>query len=379
MLSAATHQPRKVLIVKHQNSPRSVAIIGTGLAGASCAASLHQAGLHVTLFDKARGVGGRMASRRAQWVDAQGQPEVAEFDHGTPYFTARHPRFKAAVRRAQQAGVVAAWSAQIHAAWPRSGLRHGFVAQPGMPAWCRHLLADLPVLLEHPVQRLQRGADGWHLVSDDGDTTGPFDQVVLAMPPAQAARLLAGHQDDWADRLCSLPMQACWTLMATTDEPDWPWDGAEPAAGPLALVVRNDRKPGRTSPAGRATWVAHATPEWTQAHLEADPKAVQAALSDALAQLLPGGLSGHAGLPAASATPVLWHHSSVHRWRYASRAQGAARMTADECWWDGNLGLGVCGDYFSNGTVEAAWRSGDELADTLVAWLEQAQPVAETV
>lgn len=371
--------------MKHPDSPRSVAIIGTGLAGASCAASLHQAGLHVTLFDKARGVGGRMASRRAQWLDAQGNPEAAEFDHGAPCFTARHPRFKAALRRAQQAGAVAAWSPQIHAAWPAPALRPGFVAQPGMSAWCRHLLADLPVLLEHAVQRLQRGVDGWHLVSDDGDTTGPFDQVVLAMPPAQAARLLAGHQDHWADTLCSLPMQACWTLMATTDEPDWPWDGAVPASGPLALVLRNDRKPGRNAPAGRATWVAHATPEWTQAHLETDAKLVHTALVVALAQLLPGGRPDGAGQarapdPAfAFAAPVAWHHSSVHRWRYASVVRSAHRAIADECWWDGSLGLGVCGDYFSDGTVEAAWRSGDELADTLAAWMEQAQPVAETV
>ena len=34
------------------------------------------------------------------------------------------------------------------------------------------------------------------------------------------------------------------------------------------------------------------------------------------------------------------------------------------------LGLGVCGDYLAGGDVEAAWRSGDELADTLVAWLD---------
>ena len=47
-----------------------------------------------------------------------------------------------------------------------------------------------------------------------------------------------------------------------------------------------------------------------------------------------------------------------------------------ECWWDADRGLGVCGDFFNGGNVEAAWRSGDELADTVAAWLEQPHEAA---
>ena len=45
-----------------------VAVIGAGMAGATCARLLADAGLDVTLFDKSRGVGGRMSTRRAEWV-----------------------------------------------------------------------------------------------------------------------------------------------------------------------------------------------------------------------------------------------------------------------------------------------------------------------
>jgi hypothetical protein len=37
----------------------------------------------------------------------------------------------------------------------------------------------------------------------------------------------------------------------------------------------------------------------------------------------------------------------------------------------------VCGDFLGGGRVEGAWRSGDELADTLAAWLEKAEDEAE--
>ncbi len=353
-----------------------VAVIGAGIAGAACAASLREAGLAVTLFDKSRGVGGRMSTRRAEWAAADGSPLHAEFDHGAQHIQARHPRFRAALRRAAAAGVVAAWAPRVHGAWPAPVRRESWVPMAGMPALARHFIGETAVELNFQVQRLQRSRDGWRVVAVDGSTQGPFDQVLLAMPPAQAAVLLAGHHDRWADSLAALRMEACWTLMAVTQDLDWPWDAYEPDTrrSPLAWVARNDRKPGRTAPQGMATWVAHAHPAWSAAQLEASPAAVQAALSQALAAVLPMG------------TKLQWHHRAVQRWRYAVPAQASASAAAaatatataaaeSECWWDARRGLGICGDFLggavaSAGGVEAAWRSGDELADTVLAALD---------
>lgn len=54
-----------------------VVIIGAGMAGIACARALRAAALPVRLIDKGRGIGGRMASRRA---DIGG--DVVTFDHG---------------------------------------------------------------------------------------------------------------------------------------------------------------------------------------------------------------------------------------------------------------------------------------------------------
>lgn len=333
-----------------------VAVIGAGIAGAACADGLQRAGYQVTVFDKSRGPGGRMATRHIRWTDAEGTEQAGDIDHGAQHFSASTPRFRALMARAEAAGAVARWQPRVHARWPAPILRPSFVATPTMPALCRHLLKAVQVRVGAAVQRLYRQADGWHLVIADGEVRGPFDQVVLAMPPAQAALLLAGHHDDWADALAAVPMQACWTLMAITNDVDWPWDAAEPDRGALAWVARNERKPGRTSALGLAHWVAHATPAWTAAHLEEDPQQVRDALCAALARLLPQ-------------QTVEWHHAAVHRWRYALPQSEPADTR--ECWWDAARGLGVCGDFFGIGQVEAAWRSGDELADTLAASLEE--------
>jgi predicted NAD/FAD-dependent oxidoreductase len=334
-----------------------IAVIGAGIAGAACAAGLHRAGLDVTVFDKSRGVGGRMATRRVEWIDPGGSVFELEFDHGAQHFGARHPRFKLEMARAERAGVLARWQPHIHTAWPELPSQTSLVAVPNMPALARHLLDRLPLRSEHPVHHLERDALGWTLVMGDRRREGPFSSVMLAIPPAQAALLLAGHEDTWANTLQLVRMEACWTLMAATEDFDWPWDAAQPERGPIAWVARNERKPGRSAPPGVATWVAHATPAFSKAHLHESPEAIAAELGRALQALWPAN------------RPLQWHHLSAHRWRYARPYPGV--RSAEACWWDGTLGLGLCGDFLVGEDVEAAWRSGDELADTVAAALEE--------
>ncbi len=348
-------------------TPR-IAVVGAGVAGSACAAGLLRAGVDVTVFDKSYGVGGRMATRRANWAGAGGVTGAAAFDYGCSHFTATRPRFRTVVDRAETLGTVVRWRQRIYAAYPASQVRDVVVPVPDMPAFCRHLLGGVPLRLGHAVTGLQRGADGWHLhfgqrSSELTDREGPFAQVVLAIPPAQAASLLRGHQDDGAAALAAVRMAPCWTLMAVTDDVDWPWDAAEPERGVLAWIGRNERKPGRiaaTSAPRRHTvqWVAHATPEWSLAHLDDDPAQVESTLRMALGRLLTSG-------PAPA-----WHHTGVHRWRFAQSTQPV--LGDLDCWWDASLGLAVCGDAFGDGSVDAAWCSGDELADALSASFDAA-------
>jgi len=328
-----------------------VAIVGAGLAGAACAAGLLRRGWRVTVYDKSRGVGGRMATRR---VAIEGEPEL-QFDHGAPFVAPRAPRFRALWAEAAAAGEATVWRPRIFADAPGRVDAALYVPLPGMPALVRRLLGAAPLRLAHTVTGLRRRADGWWVEAEGRRAEGPFDQVVVALPPPQAAALLGTAHAPWAKALAEIRMEPCWTLMAATDEVDWPWDAAEPARGPLAWVMRHDRRPGRSAPAGWATWVAHASASWSAAHLEEDPADVAQALGDALRGLLPP-------VPRGAAGPR-WHHVAAHRWRYAAPA-GAA-PDGRPCWVNAERALGVCGDYLGGGGAEGAWHSGDALAERL--------------
>ena len=347
-MSASARQHRFTL-TERMELPR-IAVIGAGVAGSACAAELLRAGFDVTVFDKSRGLGGRMATRRAEWTDANGTTNAAAFDHGCPHFTATRPRFRALIDRAERLGTAASWQQRVYAAFPAPPIRHVVAPTPDMPAFCRHLPSDAPLCPGYAVTGLDRCADGWQLRFGNDEAApfehenieGPFVHVAMAIPPAQAAMLLRGHHDEWAAALAAFRMAPCWTLIALTDDSDWPWDAAEPERSVLAWIGRDDRNPVRAPafrapPAGTVQWVAHATPAWSLAHLEDDPALVIEVLRDALGRLLTSGPGPR------------WHHTNVHRWRYA------------------RLGLAPCGDSFGDCSAGAAWCSGDELTDAVAA------------
>ena len=229
-----------------------------------------------------------------------------------------------------------------------------------MPSLCRALLANLPVKLGCTVDALRHGPGGWRIESAGAPVAEGFSDVVVAIPPPQAAPLLQPHSAEWAHRAQALPMLPGWTLMGVTADPQSTpeWELAWPTQGPLSWIVRNDAKPGRERVPGLAYWVAHASAPWSQTHLESPAAEVQAVLQEALARWLGRSLT--------------WYHTTVHRWRYASApradasiAVSAAEVATGRCWWDAALHLGVCGDALGGAGVEGAWTSARALASAI--------------
>lgn len=342
------------------STPRRIAVIGAGLAGSRCAQQLARAGHAVQVFDKARGPGGRLATRRLASADPPDQP-APSLDHGAPGLLQQAPAggwppgFERDFLAAGQAqGWLLDWT-------PRRpdgsrGAPHWRV-QPPQPQACRALLGPLPLHTGHTLAGLQREGGRWQLLwAEPQHAVQPgFDSVLLAMPPAQAAALLAPLQPDWARAAALVTMQPCWTLMLITAPLAVDWDELLPppaSASPLQRVLRQDAR--RPELSGCSLWVAHARPGWSREHLEAEPAAAQAALRAAWGDALQA-----AGQPLPAVQQAL-----VHRWRYAELLRGDAGSTP-AAWWDPGLRLGVCGDWLGGGGLSGAWASGQALAEAL--------------
>jgi hypothetical protein len=338
--------------VEQSLSSSSVVIIGSGLAGAVCAHSLSVAGCAVHVVDKSRGVGGRLATRRLAWADAAG-PQQAALDHGAPAFAARGDEFRQWLAGPERAGIVTPWWPALAAdSRPLDQPLPLYLPRPDMPSLCRWLLRGIPVTKSFAVEGLRYGPQGWQLEAAGASLPGRFDAVVLAIPPAQAAALLAPHRSDWAQRACLALMQPCWTLMGVSRRParGFRWDLGRPEQGPLAWVVRNDAKPGREPAVDDAHWVLHARPGWSRQHLEQTADWVQARMQAALQDWLGESLE--------------WRHAVVHRWRHATPHPACALLR--QGWWDARLGLGVCGDFLGGVGVEGAWLSAQSVSEAML-------------
>jgi len=303
----------------------------------------------VHVFDKSRGPSGRMSTRRAE--DDNGPWQC---DHGAQYFTARDPAFRAEVARWQQAGVAALWDARLASfdgtAWsnPATPLER-FVGTPRMTspaAWLvQHLGEPALAQWQTTVQRLDHSEGGWTITSAEHGPHSPrYSAVLLAVPAPQAVPLLAPVSPAGAALAASARMRGSWAVMLRYASPvALPWEGAFINTGPLRWVARDSSKPGRT---GQETWLLHASPEWSEAHIEDSAEAVTTALLTAFAAL---------GGPAPLA-------ATAHRWRYADTEPALTQGS----WWDAQMRLGLCGDWLHGGKVEGAWLSGRALAQQVL-------------
>ena len=315
-----------------------IAVIGAGMAGLACARAISDAGRAVTLFDKGRRPGGRIATRR---VDG------AQFDHGAQFATARDPAFSALMRNMQAAGNVAPWPA----ASDERDVR--WVGVPGMSAMARALADGLPIATERQAAFLHPSADGWrvrHLAATDirpgatsetgGELAGPFDAVLLALPAPQAVPLLGTHP--FTARAAATRYAPSWTVMATFDPPLPGPDVVRSKDGPIGWAARQSSLPER--PATPDAWVLQATAAWSRAHLERKAAEIAPELCEAFTDVSP-----------ASAV--------AQRWRYAQ----VERAAGEPCFWDAARRIGACGDWCLGGRVEAAWQSGRALAAAVLA------------
>ena len=323
-----------------------IAIIGTGLAGATAAAGL-SADHDVTVFEKSRGTSGRMCTRRRQ------SPQGVDFafDHGAQYFTIRGERFARAVAPLRAKGVVQPWDVPMVTMDASGNLTprptEAFVACPGMTALAKSFLEG--VTLRHEVEITALNADhgGWRLTDRRGQDQGVFDRVISAIPAPQAAALMPASFAAAAG-LERARMLACFTLMLGYDAPiDLPYGGAFVAGSPLGFIAVNSSKPGRNT---GFSLVVQANNNWAEPRVEHDPAEIENQMKDELARLT--------GLDAATAAL-----GSFHRWRYAATETSSGQGFCG----DDDRGLYAIGDWCLKGRVEAAFDSAAALLDHFAA------------
>ena len=315
----------------------TVAVVGAGLAGLTCARRLSDAGFQVRVFDKGRGLGGRLASRRAEGG--------LRFDHGAPYVESEDPVFLRVLEEACMSGQVARMTPP--------GKEARFVGVPGMSSLVRPLSEGLYIRNKAEVRGLGSGDGQWTVSFTEGSPEGGFDLLVLTIPAPQAEVLVADNPMLVA-ALSTVDFDPCWALLAAFDEPVSVACGQDAGLpDSLTKITVDSDKPGRSLDRGTGaeatSLVAHASPLWSRSHLEEDKGAIARLL---LAEI---ERATGTGLP----DPV---YLAAHRWRFARTRTALGRpFLASQ---DERLFIG--GDWCLGSSAEHAFASGAAIAEAVV-------------
>jgi renalase len=320
-----------------------VAIIGAGVAGLSAARYLHDNGIPVVVFDKARRPGGRLAT--SQFHDRQ-------FDHGAQYLRPHSRRTAVLFSKWRKAGLIKVWPALAYELPQRKKVdtTSWHVATPSQNALASHLADGLNVCCKFTALAISGEKGCWSVIGQKSQSAGPFAAVFVACPSAEAVELLGPFPALYDVAKMSESRPCLTTMVEFEEEVMTDYDAAFISHGPLAWVCRDSAKPDRPK---NECWVLQATEEWSRTNLEEPPERIASLM-----------LSAFAPLSAVELPPVSFCRS--HRWRhaYGSSPTKTTHMFRSE------IGLGIAGDWCNTANVDGAYWSGFDLAEAYVQSLK---------
>ncbi len=323
--------------------PKKIAIIGAGIAGLTLARELSPL-YNVEIFEKSRGVGGRLSTR-------YGDP--FEFDHGAQYFTAYTPEFKEFLTPLLEQLIITQWNARFvemdrdkilaKKQWDKN-YSH-YVGFPKMNSIGKFLANNLSIQSTTRVTKIVANQHQWTLLDENSKSLGQYDWVITAIPAEQATEILP---NDFChlQKISRISMQGCFSLMLGFNKSiPISWQAASVKNADINWIAINNSKPGRSHD---YSMLAHTNNQWADTHMEDNSNDIKNHLLNELSDII------HYDARQAD-------HIDLHRWRYAN----ITKQSGENALIDSDNQLAACGDWCIEGRVESAFLSGKFVAEIL--------------
>ena len=321
----------------------NIDIIGSGLTGLTVARNLSSIA-KVSVFEKSRGVGGRLATRYA---------ENYEFDHGAQYFIAKTDMFQQFVKELLDAGVILPWNArfalfdgkkQMETHLWTEDFPH-YIGVPRMNVIGKYLATDLNILLSTKIVKTEFKDNKWWLHDEKEHIHGPYDWVISTAPLPQTQELF-----NTLIKFPRIQMQGCFTLMlGFKKDLNLNCDVALIINSCLSFLTVNSQKLNRINTG--TSLVALSDNTWADKHIEDNIQDISSFMLKELQNYLP---------------PIEPDYRDIHRWRYANVGQ----QKSNQIIFDSGLRFVAGGDWSISGRVESAYLAGIEIVKYLVSHIK---------
>jgi len=318
---------------------QNIAVVGAGLSGAVLTERLIAAGKQVTVFEKSRGTGGRLASARLG--DLSG-------DLGAPYIDSYSASFNSWLAAKARLGHVHSWE-------PRKRGFDGRILKTDLiwvgdgrnSSLTRTLLEGCVLRTETRIGVIWPDKEGVLVRDDQSNSLGHFDAVICTAPAPQAVSLLE-----------AVPRFAHLAEEAVTD-PSWVYLAAFESL-PLRLkdvdivkgghsciesIIVESHKPSRSG----AVVKVQMQRDWSEENIDLHADTIKAEI-----RMLLESWAGEQLVISAD---------RIHRWLYNCSYQPDQKQPA---LWDESTKIGASGDWIAGAGVDGSFNSANYLADILL-------------
>ncbi|XP_078149114.1 FAD/NAD(P)-binding oxidoreductase family protein [Carex rostrata] len=343
-----------------------VGIIGGGVSGLLCAATLEERGVRSTVFDTGmHGLGGRMATRV---ID----PQPLIFDHAAQFFTCNDERFQKLVDRWLDKGFICEWKGKIGELevggnfTPMQDSRPRYIGVNGMRSLADSILNQsklIDVVRPCWISKIEPLNGIWYL-SEKDKLHGQFDAIVIAHNGKCANRLLSTSGLPLLTRqMKKLDLSAIWALLAAFNDPlplprNVDFEGAfVNGVESLSWMGNNSRKLLHLGGGAPHCWTFFSTAAYAKRN-KVPQENIPNVTAEKVKQEMLHGVELALGLPKGGLQQPV----------YTGRVQlwGAAlpKNTPNvPCIFDPLGRAGICGDWLLGSSVQSAALSGMALAN----------------
>tara|TARA_B100000242_G_scaffold215077_1_gene156825 strand:- start:235 stop:1221 length:987 start_codon:yes stop_codon:yes gene_type:complete len=319
---------------------KNIAVIGAGLAGTTIALKINKK-FDVKVFEKSRGVGGRMSTR---------QETPFFFDHGAQFFKIKTSDFKNFLSELFSQQIIQPWSFRL-AYFDRQNLskikliKHEdkfYVGVPNMDSIIKYLSKNCNVILNTKIERIIKENDKWNLYDQNKKLYGSYDWVVLSLPSQQSLKLIT-EKVSFYPLIERIKMKGCFSLMVGMSKSlNLDYDAALIKNEDLAWFAVNNSKPSRMN---NYCLLINSSYDYASKNINTSKDKVLKHLLNISSKFINYNLSKS-------------NMIKIHEWRYVE-----AKCSPKENYFiDYKEKIAVCGDWFINSRVEGAFLSANELA-----------------
>ena len=326
---------------------KNVAVIGAGITGMTVA-NLLQKKVKLTVFEKSRGVGGRMATRRA---------EPYQFNHGAQYFKIENKEFKNFLQPLIQNKIIKHLETNHIEILNKEVIKSTktydkiyYTPVSKMNSVIKYFINNnFFIKLLCKIEKTVKENDKWFIINSDNVSYGPYDWLFITIPPNQALEILYNNFK-FLDIIKKIKMRSCYSLMLGFDKiKEFDFDTAlflDEDVKWLSIrkkIIENKKY---------YSLLINSSYNFAEKHVNGSKDKISDYLIKQVSDILKYKLNNY-------------EHKALHFWKYAmSEKNYNLGSLLDE-----NLKVVVCGDWCMNGRVEGGFLSARNAANKLLKYI----------